>query len=408
MTDTPDPTQTAPGGSPEEQSLPADAYPTQAAYPTPPAGAYPPPAAYPPAGAYPPPAPGWGAPPAGTFPNPGAYPPPQGAYPPPPAGYPPPQGAYPPPPPQGAYPPPPPQGAYPPPPPQGAYPPPPSGYYPPPPAGYYPPPPSAEGGYAPPPPGWGRPAFSIGEALSWAWRKFSNNALPLILATLVLFGIPLVIAYISQVIMGMIAPVNVTAYEEGGDVIEMTSRSLTGAGLAFTALTWIILTLVGAAIASAYFGGLLDIANGQKVAVGNFFRPRNVMSVVIASVLLSLVTVVFEILIGVVLAVSPVLGFFLALLMLIPALAVGVLTLFATVAIIDRNLAPVDGIKEAWRVTKANFGQVALVGLAAAALVFAGLLACGVGVLVAMPVAYLMVTYAYRKLSGGTVAPAIV
>ena len=343
-------------------------YPQQGAYPPPPQGAYPPP----PQGAYPPP-PGWGAAPAGAYPNQGGYPPP------------------------GAYPPPPP----------GAYPPPP-GAYPPPPGGYYPPPPSAAGGYAPPPPGYGRPAFSIGEALSWAWRKFTKNALPLILATVVLFGIPLIIAIIAQVIMGMIAPTDVTAYESGGDVIEMTSRTLTGAGLAFTALTWIVLTFVGAAIASAYFGGLLDIANGQKVEVASFFRPRNVMAVVIASVLLSLLTVVLELVLGIVMGVSPVLGFVLALLMIIPALAIGVLTLFTTVAIVDRNLAPIEGIKDAWRVTKANFGQVALVGLVAAALIFAGLLACGVGVLVAMPVAYLVVTYAYRKLSGGTVAPAIV
>lgn len=399
MTQTPDPADytaaTAAEGVQPEDSNPAPAdYSAQVTYSSPPAAAYPPPAGGyppppagyyppPPAGAYPPP-PGWGTPPPGAYPNPQSYPPP-GAYPPP--------GSYPPPP--GSYPPPP-----------GAYPPP--GSYPPPPAGYYPPPPSADGGYAPPPPGWGRPAFSIGDALSWAWSKFTKNALPLILATVVLFGIPVLIALVSQAIMGMIAPTNVTAYESDGDVIEMTSRSLTGAGLAFTALTWIILTFVGAAIASAYFGGLLDIANGQKVEVANFFRPRNVMSVVIASVLLSLLTIVLEVLLGVVIGLSPVLGFLLALLMIVPALAIAVLTLFATVAIVDRNLAPIDGIKEAWRVTKANFGQVALVGLVVAALLIAGVLACGVGVLVAMPVAYLVVTYAYRKLSGGTVAPAIV
>ncbi len=381
MTQTPEPADSTVPAAPEPglpDSTPAPGYSSPGGYPPPAPGAYPPPppAAYPPPppGAYSAPAPGWG-PPSGSYPPPGAYPPPPGAYPPPPPG---------------------------------AYPPPPPGAYPPPPAGYYPPPPAAEGGYAPPPPGWGRPAFSVGEALSWAWAKFTKNALPLILATIVLFGIPLIIAMVAQAILGMIAPTTTTAYDDGGDIIEMTSRTLTGAGLAFTALTWLILTFVGAAIASAYFGGLLDIANGHKVQVGNFFRPRNVMSVVIASVLLSLVTIVLEILLGIVMAVSPVLGVLIALLLIIPALAVGILTLFATVAIVDRNLAPIDGIKEAWRLTKANFGQVALVGLLVAALLFAGLLACGVGVLVAMPVAYLVVTYAYRKLSGGTVAPALV
>ncbi len=45
--------------------------------------------------------------------------------------------------------------------------------------------------------------------------------------------------------------------------------------------------LVSGAVASAYYGGLLDIANGQPVSVGSFFRPRNVVSVVIASLICS-------------------------------------------------------------------------------------------------------------------------
>jgi len=77
-------------------------------------------------------------------------PPPPGGYPPPPENVPPP-GGYPPP--QGNYPP---QGGYPPPP---QYYPPPQGNYPPP--GYPPP-----GNYPPP----GAPAYSVGEAVSWAWN----------------------------------------------------------------------------------------------------------------------------------------------------------------------------------------------------------------------------------------------
>ncbi len=72
--------------------------------------------------------------------------------------------------------------------------PPPPGYGPPPQSGYgpppgYPPPP----GYGPPPgypaaPGYGPPpgsGFSIGEAFTWAWNKFSHNLGPLILSILI-------------------------------------------------------------------------------------------------------------------------------------------------------------------------------------------------------------------------------
>ena len=41
-----------------------------------------------------------------------------------------------------------------------------------------------------------------------------------------------------------------------------------------------------------------------------------------------------------------------------------------------------------------------------AALHLVGFLLCGVGLLVTIPVAYLFLVYTYRRLSGGSVAPA--
>ena len=85
--------------------------------------------------------------------------------------------------------PPPPPGGTPPPPP----PPPPSG---PPGDGSLPPPPGGGWGSAPPPPpggGYGGPGgpggpggFSVGNAFGYAWKKFTANAGPLVLITLIL------------------------------------------------------------------------------------------------------------------------------------------------------------------------------------------------------------------------------
>ena len=52
---------------------------------------------------------------------------------------------------------------------------------------------------------------------------------------------------------------------------------------------YLILMVVAAAIQSAFLGGLLDIANGQPVTIGSFFKPRNVGSVIIASLLIGTV-----------------------------------------------------------------------------------------------------------------------
>lgn len=325
-------------------------------------------------------------------------PPPTGGYPPPPGGFPPPPGGgYAPPPPEGGYAPPPgwapapggypPPGAYPPP---GGYPPP-GAYPPPPPPGGYPPPPPGEGGYLPPPPGFRPPGFySVGEGLSWAWAKFTRNWVPLVIATLVFVGVLAILQTLLQQLLQWVSPETFTAIETGDTLIETTTQSMTGAGLAVTIIGSLVILLVEGAIASAYYGGMIDIANGQPVTIGSFFRPRNVVSVVLASLIVGVLT-----LIGVLLCI-------------LPGLLVSLFALFSTVAIVDRNLSPVDGIKTSFGIAKNHFGTVLLVWLTGLAILFVGALFCGVGLLVAMPIAYLFIVYTYRKLSGGSVAPATV
>lgn len=343
------------------------------------------PADYPPPGGTPPtPDQGGYVPPAdqgGYAAAPGGYPPPPpGSYPPPPGwGTPPPPGAYPPPPGWGAPPPPPP--------PPGAYPPP-GGYYPPP--GGYPPPPPAEGGYAPPPPGYGRPAFSVGEALSWAWNKFSKNAVPLMVATLIFGLVSLLVGVLGNVVLDAVSPQSFTAYESGGDLIETTTSSLTGGGILVAALSTILSIVVGGLISSAYYPGLFDIADGQQVSIGSFFRPRNVAAVTLAALMIGVATYVGT------------------MACIIPGLLVTIFALFAEFAIVDRNLSAVEGIKASIAITKAHFGQTALAWLISLCLMVFGALLCGVGLLVTAPVASLFLVYTYRKLGGGTVAPATV
>ena len=69
-------------------------------------------------------------------------------------------------------------------------------------------------------------------------------------------------------------------------------------------------------------------------------------------------------------------------------------------------MSPVDAIKTSFDIAKNNVGPVILVWLLTALIVFVGALLFGVGLLVAMPVAALLHVYAFRRLSGGQVAPA--
>jgi uncharacterized membrane protein len=209
-----------------------------------------------------------------------------------------------------------------------------------------------------------------------------------LVATLV-FGLLLVVLnMLSSQLLQSVSPEAFTVTETGDSLIESTTRTISGAGIAVLILSSLVQIVVSGVVASAYYGGLIDIANGQPVSVGSFLRPRNVVSVVIASLIVGILTGI-----GVVLCI-------------LPGLLVTVFTLFSTVAIVDRNLSPIDGIKASIDITKAHFGKVLGAWLLSLALLAVGALLCGVGLLVTAPLAYLFVVYTYRTLSGGSVAPA--
>jgi uncharacterized membrane protein len=328
----------------------------------------------------PPPPPGGYPPPGQRLPPPGqgGYPPPgqQGGYPPPP----PPGGGYPPPQ-QGGYPPPPPPSGYPPPPQQGGYPPPPQG------APGYPP---APGGYPPAgPPGYGgAQPYNVGEAFSWAWNKFTKNAGPLIIATLVYGLILIVLQVIVNLLQAAVSP-GVSDYSSSGSGFSYSwsTTSMGLGGILISIVGWFVSLIVGAAIQSGYISGVLDIANGQQVSVGSFFRPRNIGQVIVAGLIVGIITTI---------------GFFLC---IIPGVIASIMLVFTVVALLDRNLSAVDAVKTSFNLSKANFGNVFVTWLAMVATAFVGALLCGVGLIVAVPVAALILVYAWRRLSGGQVAP---
>ncbi len=318
----------------------------------------------------------------------------------------PPPGGYPPPPPGGYPPPPPPGGGYQPPPGGGYQPPPGGGYQPPPPppgGGYQPPPPPAggygapqgeygapQGGFPPPGPAYppaGPPAYNVGDAFNWAWNKFTKNAVPLIVATLVFAVVIAALQGLVSVVQMLVSPAD-TSYVADGSGFSFSYAATGVAGVLVSIVGWFLTLLVVAAIQSAYLGGIFDIANGQQVSVGSFFKPRNIGNVIIASLITGVISSI---------------GYFLCVL---PGVIASFLFMFTTIAVLDRNLSPIDAIKSSFETVKNNIGPALLTGLAVAAVIVVGFLLCGVGILVGGPLAALLLVYAYRTLNGGFVAPA--
>ncbi|WP_052464411.1 DUF975 family protein [Methyloceanibacter caenitepidi] len=87
-------------------------------------------------------------------------------------------------------------------------------------------------------------------------------------------------------------------------------------------------------------------------------------------------------------------------LLIVPGLIAMVLFMFAGFLVVDRGLGPLDALKTSMEMTKGNrwplFGFAVLTALILAL----GVLALGLGLLVAVPIVGLATAYAYRALSG--------
>ncbi|MEV3964636.1 hypothetical protein AB0M34_27745 [Nocardia sp. NPDC050193] len=90
---------------------------------------------------------------------------------------------------------------------------------------------------------------------------------------------------------------------------------------------------------------------------------------------------------------------------LLPGIAVGIGCMFSLHFAIEQGQSPVEAIKSSFLLVLRDPVRVLLLVLTMVVVTALGLLACGLGLLVAGPVATIAVTYAYRTLTGGPVSP---
>ncbi|MGF2951209.1 hypothetical protein ACOJVP_02480, partial [Mycobacterium sp. THU-M116] len=150
---------------------------------------------------------------------------------------------------------------------------------------------------------------------------------------------------------------------------------------------YLLVFAVGVFAQSAFLTGCLDIADGRPVTIGAFFKPRNVGPVILAALLVSVLSVLASTL------------------CFLPGLIFGIFAMFTVPFAIDRAQPPVTALTSSLSTVWSNFGNALLAWLVQVAVVAIGALVCGVGLLVALPVAALILIYTYRTLSGGRVVP---
>jgi len=277
--------------------------------------------------------------------------------------YEPPAPPPPPTPPPGGYgqppaPPPPPPGGY------GQAPPPPP---PPPPAqppGYGQPPPP---GYGPPPGGGGQgPALNIGEALSYAWTKFTQNAGPLILVMLVVFVGLAVVSFVNLALRSTIHGVF------GFIVISI--------------LTTALYLVVAGILQIGLWRSALAVTAGQPVELAKVFSTEELGPYIIATILFGLMVSI---------------GLFLC---VIPGIIVAFLGFFYAYFVLDQRQGPTDAIRSSFKLVSDNLGTLIPFAIVVYLVYLAGVILCFIGVLVTGPIALIATAYAYRKLNGQPVA----
>jgi len=87
-------------------------------------------------------------------------------------------------------------------------------------------------------------------------------------------------------------------------------------------------------------------------------------------------------------------------LLIVPGVIAILTLLFATYLVIDRNLGPIEAMKESARMTKGHRWNLFLLILALLGINILGAIALLVGLLVSIPVSILAVAHAYRTLAG--------
>ncbi|MFI6424426.1 hypothetical protein [Promicromonospora sp. NPDC050880] len=219
--------------------------------------------------------------------------------------------------------------------------------------------------------------FSVGEALSFGWRRFTGNWLFWVLFTLLTFVIGLVFSSGS---FGDYQEINEAAMR--GDI----STSAAAGVSTGSSLLQLIGSLITAVLSALGINAALREAGGEKATWGTLFKVNSYGMIILAALLLFAASIVGAVLCG------------------IGLIAVAIFSVFTYHNVVDRNLNAWEAFTGSFRLVGKNFGAVFLLELALLGINILGLIPCLLGLLVTVPLSTLALAFAFRRLTGGPVA----
>ncbi|MFA6299264.1 MAG: hypothetical protein WCS84_07925 [Nocardioides sp.] len=255
-----------------------------------------------------------------------------------------------------------------------------------------PPPPPPPGGYGAPPPGaYGAPpqggsGWDLGAALSYGWNKFQANVGQIIVAALALLVAMAVLGGIGFGILAAMTSDYECRFEDDGDYVCDGGTSFI-LGLVLYGLITALIMIAAQVIGAGLIRASLDITEGKPFLTSTVFRFDKIGSVIVTSLIIAAATFV-----GMILCY-------------LPGLIVAFLTSYSLYFVMDKGLAPVDAIKASVNLVKDNIGTTLIWYIVGGLVAGAGAIACGVGLLVTIPIFLIGTAFTYKHLTGQPVAP---
>ncbi len=233
-------------------------------------------------------------------------------------------------------------------------------------------------------------AYSAPDAISYGWKKFKANPGPLVLGALILMAVVIAISILASAIASamFVSDPSTMINSETGQVT-FSGGSGFFAGILVNMLVSLFVGLLAQIIVAALVRGALDTVDGKPVSLGGMFAGWDKGAVLIAALIVAVATAIGT------------------LLCYLPGLVVGFLTSYTMFFIVDKQMSPVDAIKASISFTTGNLGATLLYYVLGVLVAIAGAIACGVGLLVAIPVVLIGAAYTFRTLHHEPVTPAV-
>ncbi|BCW98418.1 MAG: hypothetical protein KatS3mg024_1245 [Armatimonadota bacterium] len=214
------------------------------------------------------------------------------------------------------------------------------------------------------------------EAIGEAWNLFKADA-----------GTWVVTSLIALIVLGVvIAAVNLVnnLFTEAAQISSpaMTPAALLaafGSMIIVQIISSLITTVAWVVVTAGIYRMALRRMRGEQVSAGDLFNIGDVFPQVLVAGLLASVIVTI--------------GY---LLCIIPGIIAGGLLMFTVPLIVDRQMDGVEAISTSFRILSADLLNAVLFYAVLSFIVFIGLLACGVGILVTFPLYPLGVAIVYR------------